>query len=133
MLSNADDDGHVDADGDSEPAKPWSAFEVQDAAAAAMAAAACMAKSMADAEERDIQRTVAEVKASDFVRYDASCASMDIQERGSYQLATAQIIELQLHKVKIKLSQHEVMENGLKKEQAAWERERRAVLAARGM
>ena len=42
-------------------------------------------------------------------------------------------MDLQLEKVQIKLSQHHAMESGLKKEQAALERERRAVMASRGL
>ena len=61
VLSNADGDGHDGADGEPPPEQLWPASQLQEAAAAALSAGACKAKSMADAEERDIQRTVAEV------------------------------------------------------------------------
>jgi len=49
------------------------------------------------------------------------------------QITSAQIMALQLEKVQIKLSQHQAMESGLQREQAALERERRAVMASRGL
>ena len=62
VLSEADGVSHDSGIGESLPDQPWSASVMQDAAAAAMCAAALKAKLMADAEERDIQRTVAEVR-----------------------------------------------------------------------
>ncbi len=49
------------------------------------------------------------------------------------QSCGTQIMALQLEKVQIKLSQHQAMESGLQREQAALERERRAVMASRGL
>ena len=62
MLSEADGVSSSGVASDVAPEQPWSGSAMQDAAAAALCAAAVKAKAMADAEERDIQRTVAEVR-----------------------------------------------------------------------
>ncbi len=64
MLSEADGVSNGGAKEESLTEQPWSASDMEDAAAAALCAAAVKAKSMADAEERDIQRTVAEVRVA---------------------------------------------------------------------
>ncbi len=64
VLSETDGVSSDSADGKSVPEQPWSASNMEDAAATALCAAAVKAKSMADAEERDIQRTVAEVRVA---------------------------------------------------------------------
>ena len=58
---------------------------------------------------------------------------LDTAEGRAQQVRAAQIMALQLEKVQLKLSQHQAMESGLQREQAALEQERRAVMASRGL